>query len=160
LDHPSIDELPPGARLAVRVLAAGGSPQRVAELIGDDRSAVRKHLRVAAHAWGVTLPPAGASDDELLAALEPVLAAARSAPGKAPSTRCPAGDVLAALAGGALDGPLLLAALDHVADCASCLGQVLTPPAAPADVPQAERRGGCLGLLLLAAAAGTALTAL
>jgi len=142
--------LAPGARFCVRALAAGASLDRVAALLADDLAAVRKHLRVAAAAADLPAPAPDADEGAVRAALDPLLAAARTAV-RAPSTRCPAPDVLATLASGGLDGPLLLAELDHVADCGTCLAAVLEDDGPPA-AREPEGGSGCLGVLLLLAA--------
>ena len=121
----AVDRLPPEARFALRVVAAGVSIDDAGALLRLDGLTVRKHLRNAARGLGGTTPPPSEGDAALLAALAPALAAAREPPTRPSSKHCPAADVAAALAAGVLDGPLLLAEIDHVADCPACLARLV-----------------------------------
>ena len=122
----AIDELPPEARFAVRGVAAGLSFDDVADVLRLDGAAARKHLRTAIREIGPHAPPPAAADDAALgAALAPALALAAPGPGRASGLRCPADDVSDALAGGALDGPLMLAQAEHAADCAACMARLV-----------------------------------
>lgn len=122
--HP-VDRLPPEARFALRAVAAGASPDEAGALLRLDGPTVRKHLRSALRGLDAAVPIASDGDAALLAALAPVLAAARETPSRAPSKGCPAAEVAAALAAQRLDGPLLLAEVEHTADCPSCLARLL-----------------------------------
>lgn len=156
---------PPAARFAVRALSAGASAARVATLLKTDAAGLAKQLRTAARLGGCPAPAPQADETALRTALAPLLAAERDTRSeRRPTTRCPQRDVLDALSAGRLDGPLLLAQLDHLADCRACLAHVLderageAAGAAPSKQPEppADRRG-CAGVvlsgLLLAAAA-------
>ncbi len=139
----AVDRLPPAARFCARALAAGMAPADLARVLRADDTTIAKHLRVGLAAIGAPPPPPGATETALLAAVEPLVAAARRPPGRTPSTTCLSDDVSAALAAGALDGPLLLAEAEHVADCPACLERIasFTVTEAPAPVAIAPRRG-------------------
>ena len=99
------------------------------------------------------------SPEAVTRALGPLLEAARRPSGRIPTTRCPAADVLRALAAGKLDGPLLLATVDHAADCGECLRHVAD--ALEGAFPEVEarppgRKGGVL-TAVIGIAIGTAL---
>ena len=133
----TVDLLPPEARFALRAVAAGVSIDEAGALMRLDAATVRKHLRTAARGLGAHAPPPSEGDAALLAALAPALAAAREPPSRPSSKRCPEADVAAALAFSQLDGPLMLAEIDHAADCPSCLVRLVAlrragaQPAAP-----------------------------
>ena len=112
----------------------------MAAVLHLDRAAVHKHLRTAARGFELTLPPPAAADPEVREACAPLLEAARQPAGREPSTRCPEPEVLDALAAGDLDGPLLLAEADHVADCAPCLARVVKARGAGAPPTPAPPR--------------------
>lgn len=122
--HP-VDQLPPEARFALRGVAAGATPDEAGALMRIDGATVRRHLRSALRGLEAAVPLATDGDAALLAALTPVLAAVREAPSRAPSKGCPSPDVAAALATQRLDGPLLLAEIEHAADCPACLTRLL-----------------------------------
>jgi hypothetical protein len=119
------DRLPPETRFSLRAVAAGIPLQEASELLRLDAPTMRKRLRTAARRFGASPPPPEEGDAALLAALEPALAAAREPPSRPSSKRCPEDDVAAALAASMLDGPLLLAEIDHAADCPSCLARLV-----------------------------------
>jgi hypothetical protein len=106
-------------------------------LLRLDGTTVRKHLRTAARGTGGSAPPPSEGDAALLAALGPALSAAKEPPSRPASTRCPEPDVVAALAASQLDGPLLLAEIDHAADCPSCLARLVALRRAGAAPPAA-----------------------
>jgi hypothetical protein len=144
---------PPAARFATRALAAGASPERLCTLLKADAAELAKQFRTAARLAGCRPPPPGADEGSVRAALAPLLTAELAAAGdRRPTTRCPHDDVLEALSDGRLDGPLLLAQIDHLADCRTCLATVLggrpqvggerTRAAPPA------RRGGCAPMVV------------
>src|SRR5437867_2333689 len=101
--HP-VDTLPPEARFALRAVAAGLPIDDAGAVLRLDAATVRKHLRTAVRELGGAAPPPSEGDAALIAALAPALAAARETSSRAPSTRCPEPDVLAALATSRLDG--------------------------------------------------------
>jgi hypothetical protein len=156
---PPVDLLPPEARFALRAVAAGVSIDAAGELLRVDGATVRKHLRTAARGVGASAPPPSEGDPALLTALAPAVLAAREPPVRAPSTACPDDDVVAALAGGRLDGPLLLAEIEHAADCPACLTKLVAarasnaPPAAVASPPRRSPWPAVLGAALGLAAA-------
>jgi len=121
----SPDELAPEARFALRAAAAGLPIDDAATVMRLDGATARKHLRTAVRALGGSAPPPSEGDAGLLAAAAPLFPAARAAPGRAPSTPCPAPDVATALAAGRLDGPLMLAEMEHTADCPACLARLV-----------------------------------
>src|SRR5262245_30996634 len=141
---PSVDELAPEARFALRATAAGLPIDDAAAVMRLDGATARKHLRTAVRALGASAPPPSEGDAALLAAATPLFAAARAAPHRKPATPCPAEDVATELAAGRLDGPLMLAEMEHTADCPPCLARLVaarakgTPPAA-APAPVASR---------------------
>jgi len=144
-DSSPVDRLPPEARFALRVVAAGVSIDEAGALLRLDGATVRKHLRSAARGLGGLTPPPYAGDAALLATLEPALAAAREPPVRKPGTACPTPDVLDAFATFVLDGPLMLAEAEHVADCPTCLARVVAlrkagATAASVAAPPAARR--------------------
>ncbi len=122
--HP-VDHLPPESRFALRAIAGGATPDEAGALMRLDGPTVRRHLRAALRGIDAAVPLGSDGDDALLAALAPVLAAVREPPSRAPSTRCPSPDVASALATLRLDGPLLLAEIEHAADCPACLTRLL-----------------------------------
>jgi hypothetical protein len=140
----AVDRLPPEARFALRVVAAGLSIDDAGALLRLDGPTIRKHLRNAARGLGGTTPPPSEGDAALLAALAPALAAGREPPARAPSKPCPADDVADALATCGLDGPLMLAEAEHAADCPTCLARLVATrksgakaaPVAPAAAPR------------------------
>lgn len=158
--------LPPGARFCVRVLARRPAVRieldELARLLRAPRSDVEKHLRVAARALGAAPCAPGSDGSAWHAALGAALVGASTNWDRAPSTRCPAASVLRAVAHGELDGPLLLAQLDHLADCTPCLDGVLAPDTLPADTPRdaPHDKTGCLGVLLVLALVLTGAAAL
>jgi hypothetical protein len=121
----TVDRLPPETRFALRALAAGLPLKDAAELMRLDAPTMRKRLRTAARRFGASPPPPDEGDAALLAALAPALAAAGEPATKPSSKHCPAPDVAAALAAGQLDGPLMLAEIDHAADCPACLSRLV-----------------------------------
>jgi hypothetical protein len=121
----AVDRLPPEARFALRVVAAGIPIDDAGALLRLDGATVRKHLRNAARGLGGTTPPPSEGDAALLAALAPALAAGREPPSKAPAKPCPDDDVADALATFGLDGPLMLAEAEHAADCPKCLARLV-----------------------------------
>jgi hypothetical protein len=137
----SVDELAPEARFALRAAAAGLPIDDAAAVMRLDGATARKHLRTAVRALGTAAPPPSEGDAALLAAAAPLFPAARAAPNRAPAKPCPAADVAAALAAGALDGPLMLAEMEHAADCPACLARLVAlrargaPPAAAPPRP-------------------------
>src|SRR6185436_5806653 len=94
-----------------------------------------------------------AGDDALRAALGPALALAAAPPGRVPGTACPSPEIAGDLALGRLDGPLMLAEAEHVADCAACMARVVTdrragPGASPAASAPPPARGIDLPLVI------------
>ena len=151
----SVDELPPEARFALRATAAGLPIDDAAAVMRLDGPTARKHLRTAVRSLGGAAPPPSEGDAPLLAAAEPLFAAAREGLHRAPPKPCPAEDVAAALAAGALDGPLMLAEMEHAADCPACLARLVAlraqgaqPAAAP---PRPARRVHLPALLAVTA---------
>ena len=137
-----MDQLPPEARFALRAVAAGFTIDDAGAILRLDGPTVRKHLRTAGRGLGVATPPPSEADAALLAALAPALAEAKKPPSRLSSKRCPGPDVAAALAAAQLDGPLMLAEIDHAADCPRCLTQLVAlrrAGARPAD-PAAARK--------------------
>jgi hypothetical protein len=133
-----VDQLPPEVRFALRAIAAGAAADEAGALMRLDGPTVRRHLRSALRDLSAAVPLATDGDAALLAALAPVLAAVREPPSRAPSKRCPDADVAAALATLRLDGPLLLAEIEHAADCPACLARLIALHRAgptAADVP-------------------------
>ena len=140
----SVDELPPEARFALRATAEGLPIDDAAAVMRLDGPTARKHLRTAVRSLGGAAPPPSEGDAALLAAAAPLFAAAREGLHRAPAKPCPDADVAAALAAGALDGPLMLAEMEHAADCAACLARLLSmraqgAPPAPAAPPAGRR---------------------
>jgi hypothetical protein len=127
----TVDQLPPETRFALRALARGMPLPEAAGLMRIDAPTMRKRLRMAARRFGASPPVPEEGDAALVAALAPAVAAAREPPTRTPSKKCPGADVAAALAASLLDGPLLLAEIDHAADCPACLARLV-----------ALRRGG------------------
>lgn len=120
--------------------AAGLTWDEAAALLHVDGPTIRKHLWTAVRMTG-GIPPVRAAGDAVLAeALARVLAIAATPPARAPGTACPSPEVAAALAAGALDGPLLLAEAEHAADCRTCLGALVAARRAPGAAP--VRPGG------------------
>lgn len=151
-----MDDLPPPSRFAARALARGLTPDDLAAMLRCDRTTVVRHLRSAARGLGLDVPATSSDDAALTAALAPLLDAARNAPLRPPATRCPGDDVLAAMAHGGLDGALLLAEVEHAADCAPCLDALVGRRAGPppgAAVPPAPGGAAALWLGALAGAA-------
>jgi hypothetical protein len=132
-----VDRQPPETRLALRALAAGVPLDELPGLLRSDPELVRRRLRTAARTLPGGSPPAD-GDDALLAALAPAVDLARQPPRRRPSTVCLPLDVAAALARGELDGPLFLAAAEHVADCPACLARVLGVRAGTVSAPPGE----------------------
>lgn len=142
---PSPDELAPEARFVLRAAAAGLPIDDAAAVMRLDGSTARKHLRTAIRSLGASAPPPSEGDAALLAAATPLFPAARAAPHRAPAKPCPAEDVAAALAAGRLDGPLMLAEMEHAADCPACLARLVArraqgPTAEESPPPAASRR--------------------
>lgn len=138
-----MDHLPPEARFALRAIAAGATPDEAGALMRLDGPTVRRHLRSALRGIEAAVPLAADGDAALVAALSPVLAAVRETPTRTPSKGCPSADVAAALAGQRLDGPLLLAEIEHAADCPACLTRLVALHRAgpvPADAPPTAER--------------------
>jgi hypothetical protein len=140
----SVDELPPEARFALRATAAGLPIDGAAAVMRLDGPTARKHLRTAVRSLGAAPPSPSEGDAALLAAAAPLFVAAREAPHRAPGKPCPAEDVATELAAGRLDGPLMLAEMEHAADCPACLARLVAmraqgiSPAAP-PAPAASR---------------------
>ncbi len=156
----SIDALPPQARFALRVVAAGLAHDDAARLLAAAPDAYATLLRTAAHRAGVALPSPGSDAALRDAALAPLVAAARGPSARRPATRCPQADVLRAFAAEALAGPLLLATAEHVADCPACLDALVRlrregpPPAEETARPvPGRRRGASVACVALALAA-------
>ena len=147
------DARPPlAARLTARVLRLQGDAYDVARLLGTSEPDVAKRLRAALARSGGREAVFGAGLPELARRA----AAAFTPPDDArPSTGCAGPDVLGTWARGALDGPLLLATVDHAADCDACVRAALSgehvSPAAPVG-KTGSGRGGCLALVVLALA--------
>ena len=162
-DPAALRDLPPGARFCVRAFAQGAPLDRIAALLRATRAEAEKHLRVAARQTGCKAVGPGADDGAWRTALSDVLEQAGGQSSRTPSTRCPSSSVLRAVAAEQLDGPLLLAQLDHLADCDPCLASVLDPSGLPTYDPTSITRDktGCLGAVLLlcvlGASAGAAL---
>jgi hypothetical protein len=121
--HP-VDGLAPEVRFALRSVARGLTPDEAAAVLRLDGAVLKKHLRTAVREISGTSPPPSAGDAALLSALEPCLALAREASTGVPR-RCPGPDVAAALAAHRLDGPLLLAEIEHAADCRPCMDRLV-----------------------------------
>jgi len=140
-----VDGLQPEGRFLVRAVAAGLAWDEAGLVLRLDGPTVRKHLWTAVRMTGGIPPVRAAGDEVLAAAVAPVLLLAARPPERAPATACPDEPVARALAEGDLDGPLLLAEAEHVADCAACLARLVAhrrsprpADAAPSPVP---RRG-------------------
>jgi len=158
-ERPGVDGLQPEARFAVRAAASGLTWDDVGSVLRLDGPTVRKHLWTAVRMTGGIPPVRAAGDDVLAAALTPVLAMAAQPPGRTPSTACPSPDVARALALGELDGPLLLAEAEHMADCPACLVRLVADRRAPAaaPAPAVPARRGLDAPLVLGALAGAAI---
>ncbi len=155
MDTDRLDDLPPVARFALRAAAAGVTTPRIAALLDAPEADALQHLRAALRGCGVTPPAPVRPESELWTALDPLLEAARRAPRRPPSTACPGADVLAAVGSPEIHGPLLLATLDHAADCPACLRAVLAADPEPtAATPPAPTHGKLE--LILGAAVGLA----
>lgn len=150
-------DLPPESRFAAAAIAAGASLEEAAALLRLEPDTTRNHLRRALRVAGVAVPDRAAGDAALAAAVSAAYAQADAAP-RPPSRGCPGPDVAAALASGSLDGPLLLAEVEHAADCASCLQRLLAlrrapPSPAAAATPPSRALPALLGALVGLAAA-------
>jgi hypothetical protein len=156
-----VDRLPPESRFALRVVAAGVPIDEAGALLRVDGATVRKHLRTAVRRLGGSVVGPAGDWSALEAALEPALVVAREPPVRKPATSCPTPDVLEALATFGLDGPLMLAEIEHAADCPSCLARLVAlrkagaapPPAAPPAAPPSRWPVVVGALVGLAAAA-------
>jgi len=141
-----VDELQPEGRFLVRAVAAGLAWDEAGLVLRLDGPTVRKHLWTAVRRSGAIPPVRAAGDEVLAAAVAPVLALAAEPPRRAPSTACSEESVARALAEGALDGPLLLAEAEHVADCPACLVRLVahrrSPRAADGAPSPIARRSG------------------
>jgi hypothetical protein len=155
---PSPDELPPEARFALRATAAGLPIDDAAAVMRLDGPTARKHLRTAVRSLGAAAPPPSEGDAALLAAAEALFPAARAAPHRTPAKPCPAEDVAAALAAGRLDGPLMLAEMEHAADCPACLAR-LVALRAQGEQPAPRRPAARAALWPIVLVAGAALAA-
>lgn len=143
---PEIDALQPEARFALRGLAAGLAPADLAEVLrddgdeddaGGDRRGARLLRRTVRMAGGPPLV-ATSGDERLRAALAPLVERAKAPPVRTPGTQCPAPEILSALALGRLDGPLMLAEAEHVADCPPCMAALVAVRRAPQPAAGAE----------------------
>lgn len=139
----TVDQLPPESRFALRAVAAGLEVDEAGLLMRLPGPKVRQHLRTAGRRLGIPALSYADGDAPFLAALAPALAAAREPPSRPSSKRCPDADVAAALAALQLDGPLMLAEIDHVADCPACLARLIelrrtAGEPAPHDAPAAK----------------------
>jgi hypothetical protein len=155
---PSVDELPPEARFALRATAAGLPIDDAATVMRLDGATARKHLRTAVRALGASAPPPSEGDAALLAAAGPLFHSARAGMHRAPAKPCPDEDVAAALAGGLLDGPLMLAEIEHAADCTACLARLVAQRGrgVPAAATRPPPRSRPIWPVLVAAAIVTA----
>jgi hypothetical protein len=155
----SVDELPPEARFALRATAAGLPIDDAAAVMRLDGPTARKHLRTAVRSLGAAAPLPSEGDAALLAAAEPLFAVARQAPHRVPAKPCPAADVATELAAGRLDGPLMLAEMEHTADCPACLARLVASRAggvAPAAAALPASRPIWPALLVVAIAIAAA----
>ncbi|MCE9636348.1 MAG: hypothetical protein K8T90_11650 [Planctomycetes bacterium] len=155
----SLDELPPESRFAIRALAAGMGPDAIDAVLHTGGDSGRNALRTVVR-WFVGPPPARSGGDGALLPLlaKPLEMARTTPPGRRSGTACPSADILRELALGRLDGPLMLAAAEHAADCSTCMLAVVRAAAEPAAAPpQAPRARGFDAPLVLGILAGTAL---
>jgi len=120
-----VDRLPPESRFALRAVASGLSVDEAAAVLRVDGDTARKHLRTAVRRLGGSVVAPAGGWEALDAALTPHLAAGREPPVKKPATPCPTPDVADALAASRLDGPLMLAEIEHAADCPACLARLV-----------------------------------
>jgi hypothetical protein len=150
-----VDDLPPESRFAFRCMASGAGLDEAAALLRMETDVARNHLRRALRVAGVAVPDRSLGDAALAAAMAAAYPAETTATQRVPGRGCPGDDVAAALATGVLDGPLLLAEIEHAADCPACLERLLALRRAPVPAPPPPAPGR-LWPALLGAALGVA----
>lgn len=129
------------AKLAAILLREGQTLASAGRLTRLPPERIEKALRVALAARGLPAPAPSEGQEALCAAAATLVADT----GGAPTTPCPSEAVLAAGWAGRLDGPLLLATVEHLADCGTCRTAAATATT-PERRPPAKR--GCLGTAL------------